>query len=685
MPCPLGPTHLGVCQAECTPRKEGDRYYCDHASQLTGNCDEGPLPDGSCCQTPPQCEPSKQAGQWACNRGKCQEGPLPDGSCNRKFTGCQPVRGTLAMRRLTVIGVLGLSIGAILLMTGVPSRLALVSPGTLTAHHQGTEGCQDCHSVGEGRLVDWVHAAFSSSSGPSQTQLCLRCHTELGDNATFAHGLASEVLSKSTNNVELDSFSSAESLFLKAARAIQPAKHQELACKTCHADHHGEDFDMTQMANRECQVCHNQTFDSFHQGHPELTNFFYQRRTRLHFNHASHALVHFSNFERTVPNASETSDFAKGHPDCADCHIPDTVGRSMLTRGFEASCASCHEHQITDDEFPPINILRIPLPPSSDNKSEAMAETSSPENSPWHSPTPFMRLLLPDTPENINGMERSELSPDGVLSNLPVQQLLREMLRQDYYGMERRLRESLGLDEVAVDLALLAKTLTQLDFQRVDRQQLLTLIAKESGEADDAVNSNRGEQVATAGRSAWNLGRSPNALTLSYRPIGHADPFLKAWLEAGARHTDATAFSQNSEEDTPLTAVFRQLTAPTRAGRCLKCHTVGESADGHLQIEWLADSSSGGHREFTQFAHAPHLTLGQKTTCKICHPVVSELEVDLFKPEFVHLDNTINTNALATQTSGFHLVEKSICSKCHQPATAGDSCLMCHRYHIDSH
>jgi hypothetical protein len=602
------------------------------------------------------------------------------------------------MRRLTVLAGLGLAIGAILLMTGMPSRLALVSPGTLTTHHQGTEGCQDCHSASEGQLVDWVHAAFSSSSGsssagsssagPNQNQLCLKCHTELGENAPFAHGLASEVLAESTNRMDLASPSSADSfagsLLLQAARTFRPAEHQRLACMTCHGEHHGEGFDMTQMTNRECQVCHSQTFDSFHQGHPELTKFFYQRRTRLHFNHASHAIVHFSNFERSVPNVSETLATVKGAPDCADCHFPDRAGKSMLTRGFEASCASCHEHQITDNGFLPITILRIPLSPTANSELAATAERSPTVTSPPEK-DPFMQLLLPDMSEGTDETERPGHSPEGVLSNLAVQQLLGEMLNQDHLEMEQRLRVSLGTDEVAVDLSQLAKTLVQIDLQRSDRNNLLKLIAGESFTAVNAPATTSSEQTASAGSSSWNLDRNPDALTLSYRPTGHADPFLKAWIEAGARHTDATAFRKDSGKDTPLTTVFRQLTGPTQAGRCLKCHTVGESADGHLQIEWWADRSSGGRREFTRFEHAPHLTLGRNTTCTTCHPIVSEAKVMLFKPEYIHRDNTINTNDLATETSGFHPVEKGVCSKCHQRATAGDSCLMCHRYHIDSH
>jgi len=674
-PCPLGPTQLGVCQAECTPRKEGDRFYCNHASQLAGNCDEGPQPDGLCCQMPPQCEPSKQAGAWTCNRGKCHEGPLPDGSCSRQFHTCRPVRGTLAMRRLAVLAVLGLAIGSVLLMTGASSRLAVISPGKLTKHHQGTEGCRDCHSVGEGQLLDWIHAAFSPSSEPSQTQLCLQCHTDLGENAAFAHGLAPEELPRRRERVSL---SSADSLTLKAARKVQPAEHQELACRTCHGEHHGEGFDMKQMANRECQVCHRETFDSFHHGHPELTDFFYQRRTRLHFNHASHVNVHFSNFERTLREGSEASTWAGSAPDCTDCHFPDATGQSILTRGYEASCANCHEHQIADDASQPITILRFPLAVTDEGESTI---TMPSENGS----TPFMRLLLPKGWDHASVTDPPIPSSEGGDSHLAMQQLLEEMLYQDHLGLEHRLRQSLGSDEAAIDLSVLAKSLTRVDFPRYERQRILAFIASESVDDKNAREEGNVEQTTSASRSSWNLDRRSDSITISYRPAGHADPFLKAWLEAGARHTKATAFRQKNSEDSPLSSVFRQLTSSTLAGRCLKCHTVGEAIDGQLQIEWLSDRNAGSDHQFTKFDHASHLKLGRKTSCRTCHLVDSESEIVFFKPQFVHRDNTINTSAQATEASGFHPVEKASCSKCHQSTAAGDSCLMCHQYHIHVH
>ncbi len=675
LPCPLGPTQLGVCQAECTPRKEGDRYFCNHASQLAGSCDEGPLPDGVCCQMPPQCEPSKKAGLWVCNRGMCQSGPLPDGSCSQKFASCHPIRGVMALRRLTVITVLGLAIGSLLLMSGVPNRSALVSPGALASHHQGVQGCQDCHSGIEGQLVDWVHTAFSSSPGPNQTQLCLKCHTELGENATLAHSLAPEVLTELANNT--DPTSSSGSLILQAAQTVSQGKHQHLACMTCHREHQGEEFDMTQMANRECQVCHSQTFDSFHQGHPELTDFFYQRRTRLHFNHASHAIVHYSNFKRTVPNQSMNSTVAQGDFNCVDCHVSDSTGQSMLTLGFESSCASCHEHQIVDDEILPIEILHIPLSQIGDGEL-----AGSPKKSP---PVSFMQMLLLDKPENDVVTSQLSSSQNAEPSEHAVQQLLAMMLHQDHEGMEQRMRESFGADAAAVDLSRLAKTLTQLDLRRIDRQYLLALIAGELEKIDDTSNTDNHEQAASIDSSPWNLARSPGSLTLSYRPIGHGDPFLIAWLEAGARCTDASKFLSLSDTDSPLTTVFRRLTDPTLAGRCLKCHTVEKADDGHLQIEWSAKQASIGGRKFTQFSHSPHLILGEKLNCTTCHPIAPESEVVFFKPEFLHQCNTININALSTETSGLQPVEKATCSKCHQYETSGDNCLQCHLYHIDSH
>ena len=239
MACPLGPTHRGDCGAVCTPRREGERYYCNHASELAGACDQGPLPNGDCCQTPAQCTPSKQQGQWVCNRGKCQEGPLPDGSCSRKFTPCRPVRNVLGKRRLTTTIAVGSAVGLLLILTNAPRRQVLLSPGQLTSHHRATNGCKDCHTVGDGHLTDWVQAAFSGHKETEQSELCLDCHRQdVGQAPASAHGVSREILQELSNNSR---DTEGTPLLLTLARGSRPVQDR-LACATCHQEHQGRRF-----------------------------------------------------------------------------------------------------------------------------------------------------------------------------------------------------------------------------------------------------------------------------------------------------------------------------------------------------------------------------------------------------------------------------------------------------------
>ncbi|MCG8450116.1 MAG: hypothetical protein MI725_11130 [Pirellulales bacterium] len=673
LPCPLGPSQLGVCQAVCTPVKDGDRYYCNHASELAGTCDEGPLPDGECCQVPPQCAPSKQAGQWVCNRGKCQEGPLPDGTCSMKFASCRPVRGVMALRRHIVFAVLGLALGGLLIMTSIPQRVDIVSPGTLTSHHQGGSGCQDCHAIGEGDLLDWVDAALHPASQSSQSERCLKCHQELGDSAMFAHSLAPELLAQTTHDASTPTDASSRSLLLQVARLTKPEANDELACRSCHTEHRGENFDMTAMVDLKCQLCHSQTFSSFNHGHPEISDYWYPRRTRLHFNHASHEIVHAANFQRTTPGVRDASEGAAHALSCTHCHFPDASGKSMLTRGYEESCASCHDHQIVDHLASPIEVLRIPAP-------------QAPANDAAHAQTPFMRLLMP---ESVAQLEYETEAQQDTLQEGPsptmLWSLLSDLLHHNRLGLQQRLQESLGSHATPEDIERLAATLTHLDLPFADRRRLLDLVESKLNTADDFLETDRVEETSLTQQSAWSLERSDEVWTLVYRPTEHADPLLKVCLEVGARLTSAETFAAREVDEYPLTSLFRQLAKPTFTGRCLKCHTAETDMDGYLKMVWTAKHSPSGSHGFTEFVHDPHLTLGDKATCRTCHPVVSEANLAFFQPEFMHRDNTINTDASGRETSGFLALEKAACADCHQPDKAGESCLTCHMYHALSH
>ena len=59
-PCPHGPNGKGKCSVaghtSCKPIKDEQtgRFHCNRAKVFGGECENGPLPDGKCCNpTPP--------------------------------------------------------------------------------------------------------------------------------------------------------------------------------------------------------------------------------------------------------------------------------------------------------------------------------------------------------------------------------------------------------------------------------------------------------------------------------------------------------------------------------------------------------------------------------------------------------------------------------------------------------
>ena len=68
-------------------------------------------------------------------------------------------------------------------------------------------------------------------------------------------------------------------------------------------------------------------------------------------------------------------------------------------------------------------------------------------------------------------------------------------------------------------------------------------------------------------------------------------------------------------------------------------------------------------RGFTDFVHAPHLPPPQNEDCASCHQLTEQIsdKVVLFKTEFIHTENAVNTNPHAAETSGFEPLQKSNC------------------------
>lgn len=127
------------------------------------------------------------------------------------------------------------------------------------------------------------------------------------------------------------------------------------------------------------------------------------------------------------------------------------------------------------------------------------------------------------------------------------------------------------------------------------------------------------EPSGAAPKSGWYWTGDPSVepVELHYKPTGHADNVVKAWLE----------FMPGKEFTDPKTGV----------GRCMKCH---ESPTNWTTIA----AALPAH---TVFSHPAHAGVAQ---CATCHGDV--------RP-----------------------VQKDSCVQCHAPGKVRQDCQLCHRYH----
>ena len=262
-------------------------------------CQIGPDGKGN-CRTTFECQPTSGNDRWQCNRselagGKCDQGPLPDGTCCRAIQRCRPVRSWRARVRATRNWVVAISIGFLLLVVGGPLAPVLLNPGNLTFQHSEVADCSGCHTAFEKGIVAWPMAAFAHSAKESDSKLCIACH-DLGANSFNPHGIETAALTSLTADRAEPSAIGVPLVLTVASWARDVPLHDDsqLACTTCHNEHNGRAFDLTKMSNKRCVACHAERFTSLSRGHPEFSSFPFDRRSRINFDHGSHLGTHFA-------------------------------------------------------------------------------------------------------------------------------------------------------------------------------------------------------------------------------------------------------------------------------------------------------------------------------------------------------------------------------------------------------
>ena len=698
-PCHVGPDKKGRCRAvndklfECTPWKDEDRWKCARPNSLGGACEDGPSPTGVCC---------------------------------RQIPACQPRLSHRARRGRIIVYMMMFSASVLLIFLFGIFAKDFTSPGSLITPHsaitaklEGQDDCSICHTAGGGNALAWVERAFAGhEAGIQESQKCLDCHRQAGDQkgkeseslALNIHGIRGERLQKSTekvskkkDDVELFPFSDITNIkqsfvtslasreIVKSEKGGKKEYHQ-VACSTCHREHHGRDFNLTKLTNEQCQTCHTVKFSSFAHGHPVFDHFPYDRRTRIMFDHTTHFQEYFE---------QKRQEGMKNIPDkCNACHKLDAGDQLMVVKTFEETCTQCHNKDVLKvDEN--INVIRFPGFLMEDFYANSKQFRMRPKFSKWPSvdeedtgeATDFMRLLLSkdkefedeDVAEYLQTFlfdliaespaneEKSEIKAINMYV-LMIQRLCDEIAKEDTSALKERLEKIL---KVSIENETLNNLFPNVaDMLQVVQARVLPPINPKRKAKFSAFEFEEKELP-----TGWYF----SGYTLRYRPRQHADPVMKAWLNLMAKTYNTDKANPDSETQGNTHYVMNSI------NRCLKCHSVdkSEDKDSVWKINWKPNKPSNQGR-FNRFSHAPHLALLDDVGCVKCHTLKKMTPPE--NPEegktydiFVKADyNEIYKGRDPHKfMSNFEFMQKDLCAKCHVKSRAGDNCTLCHNYHVN--
>lgn len=498
-------------------------------------------------------------------------------------------------------------------------------PGELTAAHSNLIDGNRCGLCHEGHKRDGLGLIAAIVEYQDLSLQCINCH-EFGGQALLPHNKASkrvhdaqETLThhpQQTEQICWDQLAQGPSD--QASPTRLPDCTAALGCIGCHTEHKGADADIAVLTDQDCHQCHEatQAFDDFlgqhGKPHPPFSAS-YGRGTSpaINFDHAKHLDVHF-----------EKAAYRKRRPkDCLACHEAMGDGDDVAIPSFDVGCAACHEEDLGDQ---PLLLLAWPeletMEPPSEQVSEACGMTVSWDPEDFDPASYEIPGLIDSFLLNID--------PDDMTS---------------YGAPYQKLARSLAMEGVQPLIDLVSN-------KGGDPSTLLAGLAPETvfSVACHWLANMEYEGFAQLGSQGW----SAEPLALSYRPLGHTDPTLKAWLDYGLElNADMTSFALLDDLKGSL---FDPETGP---GRCAACHRF----DADAAFQWTSSSSQETHANFT---HRPHLALakaGGGDLCKGCHQ--------------------LEATAFAAGTATFAAIGVSTCQECHGKGGVSARCATCHDYH----
>ncbi|MEP2775681.1 MAG: hypothetical protein ABJQ29_04380 [Luteolibacter sp.] len=353
-------------------------WVCGHLCKGEA-CRIGPSPKGKCratyeCVPLLDLKPGETKGQYKCTRpasagGKCDRGPMPDGTCCNAIPKCQPRRTLRNIRKRFVVFTVIASFIVLFIGLDRTTRDKFVNPAPISSPHASK------------------HFSDLTKQITGDDSNCAGCHESARRNAGTWPAKIGEALSGGLAPFELFNRGPAEPsgmdnncLACHAGKSFhQPNMPDEYACHTCHKEHAGSGF-IAEVTNDYCLTCHSSeklmqeaakiaahldphTFPSspdskglnsslgrpedgytqvirdFHDGHPEFRVIREEIRDKntLKFNHE----VHMKTGGVQKLDGSALS--------CMDCHNSDAKGEYQLPITYDQHCSDCHALQFDPD------------------------------------------------------------------------------------------------------------------------------------------------------------------------------------------------------------------------------------------------------------------------------------------------------------------------------------------------
>jgi hypothetical protein len=723
-PCPLGPGKHGNCRAtaQCVPARKGDRWFCTRSEAQGGKCEEGPSPRGECSHPIPPCQPVRSlrrlrgAAVWAVvaltagallllfssalRRKWVDPGALTNAHATSaaKCSDCHSV--DLANHP---------SIAAI----GSPEKRALADSAL----------CLNCHSLGHHPLNPHGAAPRSlvalrqdllKNSGSTNRPFLLRVSRKL--NGLDAHSGEIACLTchqeHRGRNFDLNRLSNAQ-------------------CQTCHAVQfasfergHPEFFQYPYRRRTRIFFDHN---SHFHQHFPDKKDKAPGSCQDCHVADPSGRFMEVKNFDISCAACHSSQIRGEGMTvkGIAFFTVPGLDVETLNAKGISVG----EWPKFADGKITPFMELLLNRQPVMrkalqelrgvdllDLRKAAPGQIAAAEQLAWGVKNLLFNLIVEGQDYLLTQVESQmslaggptsrglagEISPAVLIA---AQKDWMPNLFTEVANYRKGLKPALpqrpastpqpsatpsprkpagegesllgGENSVSEgDLLAASPTPAKAESKSEDLTggELLAPSGKEPTPAATAtppaastpppVEPKPAEEWAAAG--GWY--RPKESFTIFYRPSGHADAFLVAWL---------TTAAQMAQSDSGFSDVFQRLVDPQAPGVCMKCHTADKNGNT-ITVNWLPAHLEPNAHPFTAFKHTAHFSLIGDKGCQTCH----SLNPNSSYPKYFARDSGSLANHDPHRfQSNFKPLAKALCAECHKPRVAGDGCLLCHQYH----